>query len=308
MADDDAPQTLAEMTANLAEYKEQLEQVRASPPRPIHRFDSPRTSAVLTALVPASQVERLLVAEPENAEYVELKAGLVEVIAMTEDLVDGHPDAKPREAGADAKANEADASVIDETVAGALCRVRADGAESKSARGRDGRGARGRPHTRRGDQGGRRRRRDVAPEDVRDASGAAEGKAEEDSEDDFDIVLGAAAGEGEGDGDAARPREVYQGVPAPKRLRVTENSAFSKRTVPDKFKVVDGDDEATRERKRKQAKAFKGKQRMLEKDAEQTAKKNDWQSFQAKVGGKKKTGFMTKKIGSKKGSMFSTKD
>ena len=91
----------------------------------------PAQRAVLTALVPASQVERLLVAEPENAEYVELKAGLVEVIAMTEDLVDGHPDAKPREAGADAKANEADASVIDETVAGALCRVRADGAESE---------------------------------------------------------------------------------------------------------------------------------------------------------------------------------
>ena len=92
----------------------------------------PAQRAFLTALVPASQVERLLVAEPENAEYVELKAGLVEVIAMTEDLVDGHPDAKPREAGAEAKANEADASVIDETVAGALCRVRADGAESLS--------------------------------------------------------------------------------------------------------------------------------------------------------------------------------
>ena len=91
----------------------------------------PAQRAFLTALVPASQVERLLVAEPENAEYVELKAGLVEVIAMTEDLVDGHPDAKPREAGAEAKANEADASVIDETVAGALCRVRADGAESE---------------------------------------------------------------------------------------------------------------------------------------------------------------------------------
>ena len=268
----------------------------------------PARRAVLTALVPASQVERLLVAEPENAEYVELKAGLVEVIAMTEDLVDGHPDAKPREAGADAKANEADASVIDETVAGALCRVRADGAESKWLEAvmvavlADGRI---RVVVTKGDEDVVA---DVAPEDVRDASGAAEGKAEEDSEDDFDIVLGAAAGEGEGDGDAARPREVYQGVPAPKRLRVTENSAFSKRTVPDKFKVVDGDDEATRERKRKQAKAFKGKQRMLEKDAEQTAKKNDWQSFQAKVGGKKKTGFMTKKIGSKKGSMFSTKD
>ena len=268
----------------------------------------PAQRAVLTALVPASQVERLLVAEPENAEYVELKAGLVEVIAMTEDLVDGHPDAKPREAGADAKANEADASVIDETVAGALCRVRADGAESEWLEAvmvavlADGRI---RVVVTKGDEDVVA---DVAPEDVRDASGAAEGKAEEDSEDDFDIVLGAAAGEGEVDGDAARPREVYQGVPAPKRLRVTENSAFSKRTVPDKFKVVDGDDEATRERKRKQAKAFKGKQRMLEKDAEQTAKKNDWQSFQAKVGGKKKTGFMTKKIGSKKGSMFSTKD
>ena len=268
----------------------------------------PAQRAVLTALVPASQVERLLVAEPENAEYVELKAGLVEVIAMTEDLVDGHPDAKPREAGADAKANEADASVIDETVAGALCRVRADGAESEWLEAvmvavlADGRR---RVVVTKGDEDVVA---DVAPEDVRDASGAAEGKAEEDSEDDFDIVLGAAAGEGEGDGDAARPREVYQGVPAPKRLRVTENSAFSKRTVPDKFKVVDGDDEATRERKRKQAKAFKGKQRMLEKDAEQTAKKNDWQSFQAKVGGKKKTGFMTKKVGSKKGSMFGTKD
>ena len=45
MADDDAPQTLAEMTANLAEYKEQLEQVRASPPLPIHRFGSCRARA-----------------------------------------------------------------------------------------------------------------------------------------------------------------------------------------------------------------------------------------------------------------------
>ena len=268
----------------------------------------PAQRAVLTALVPASQVERLLVAEPENAEYVELKAGLVEVIAMTEDLVDGHPDAKPREAGADAKANEADASVIDETVAGALCRVRADGAESEWLEAvmvavlADGRI---RVVVTKGDEDVVA---DVAPEDVRDASGAAEGKAEEDPRTTSTLSSAPPPEKEGGDGDAARPREVYQGVPAPKRLRVTENSAFSKRTVPDKFKVVDGDDEATRERKRKQAKAFKGKQRMLEKDAEQTAKKNDWQSFQAKVGGKKKTGFMTKKMGSKKGSMFSTKD
>ena len=60
-------------------------------------------SRVPDPLVPAPQVEQLLVAEPENAEYVELKAGLVEVIAMTEDLVDGHPDANAREAGAEAE-------------------------------------------------------------------------------------------------------------------------------------------------------------------------------------------------------------
>lgn len=264
-------------------------------------------SRVPDPLVPAPQVEQLLVAEPENAEYVELKAGLVEVIAMTEDLVDGHPDAKAREAGAEAEGNEADALIIDESVAGALCRVRvrADGATSEwldavmVAVLADGRI---RVVVTKDNEDVVA---DVKTEDVRDAAGAAEGKAEE-SEDDFDIVLGDAAGESSKS--SARPREVYQGVPAPKRLRVTENSAFSKRAVPEKFKVVDGDDEATRERKRKQAKAFKGKQRMLEKDAQQTAKRNDWQSFQAKVGGKKKTGFITKKLGSKKESMFGTKD
>ena len=46
---------------------------------------------------------------------------------------------------------------------------------------------------------------------------------------------------------------------------------------------------------------------MREKDAEQNAKRSDWQSFQAKVGGKKKTGFMSKKIGDKAKSMFSNR-
>jgi survival-of-motor-neuron-related-splicing factor 30 len=39
-------------------------------------------------------------------------------------------------------------------------------------------------------------------------------------------------------------------------------------------------------------------------DAEQNAKKSSWQNFQSKVSGKKKTGFMSKKVGSKKESMF----
>ena len=70
---------------------------------------------------------------------------------------------------------------------------------------------------------------------------------------------------------------------------------------------MDEDDDATRERKRKQIKAFKSKERLREMDADQNAKKSSWQSFQAKVGGKKKTGFMSKKLGSaKKESIFST--
>jgi|TARA_B110000977_G_scaffold87540_1_gene116453 hypothetical protein len=47
---------------------------------------------------------------------------------------------------------------------------------------------------------------------------------------------------------------------------------------------------------------------MIEKDVDANTKKHDWQSFQAKVGGKKKTGFMSKKVGKAKGSMFSSKE
>jgi len=103
---------------------------------------------------------------------------------------------------------------------------------------------------------------------------------------------------------AAAAREVYKGVPAPKRVRVDGDAdRFVRKELPKKLMIMYGDDEATRERKRRQIKAFKGKQRMAEMDAEQNAKKNSWQSFQAKAGGKKRTGFMTGKVG-KKDSMF----
>ena len=102
--------------------------------------------------------------------------------------------------------------------------------------------------------------------------------------------------------------ETYRGVPAPKRLKVMGDvTEFRARELPKKLAIDPGDDAATRERKRKQIKAFKGKERMREKDAEQNAKRSDWQSFQAKVGGKKKTGFMSKKIGDKAKSMFSNR-
>ena len=144
---------------------------------------------------------------------------------------------------------------------------------------------------------------DVGPDDLREASevgagagaGAATGAATE-------AVNGAATDAGEEDA-----REVYRGVPAPKRVRVTGDATeFRPKEVPKKLHILDEDDDATRERKRKQIKAFKSKERLREMDAEQNAKKSSWQSFQAKVGGKKKTGFMSKKLGAKKESIFST--
>eukprot|EP00227_Mantoniella_beaufortii_P017402 CAMPEP_0197577156 /NCGR_PEP_ID=MMETSP1326-20131121/1895_1 /TAXON_ID=1155430 /ORGANISM="Genus nov. species nov., Strain RCC2288" /LENGTH=82 /DNA_ID=CAMNT_0043140177 /DNA_START=31 /DNA_END=276 /DNA_ORIENTATION=+ len=60
MADDDEDgvQSVEEMSANLTSYKEQLE-----------------------------QVEELLVGEPDNAEYLDVKESLAEVISLTEDLI-----------------------------------------------------------------------------------------------------------------------------------------------------------------------------------------------------------------------------
>ena len=131
-------------------------------------------------------------------------------------------------------------------------------------------------------------------DDIKGADGGAEGVGGGGDDDgaQLDPVAAAAA------------REVYKGVPAPKRVRVDGDAdRFVKKELPKKLMIMDGDDEATRERKRRQIKAFKGKQRMAEMDAEQNAKKNSWQSFQAKAGSKKRTGFMTGKVG-KKDSMF----
>ena len=55
---DDAPQSLDELVANLATYKEQL-----------------------------NDVDELLTSDPTNAEFLEVKSSLEEVIALTEDLV-----------------------------------------------------------------------------------------------------------------------------------------------------------------------------------------------------------------------------
>lgn len=239
-------------------------------------------------------MDELLAAEPGNAEYVDVRESLVEVIALTEDLIasattnqrstDGTPpEASDAPAPPSAYASGSPGTMAaGGSVAGAACQALYDGVwyeASIDAINPDGKI--------RVTFTGYGTVADVDPDDVRGS------------------VVGGGEGGGEERGAGAEGTEVYKGVPAPKRLKASDKTTFVPREMPKKLMILDGDDEATRERKRKQIKAFKGKQRAQEMDAEQNAKKSSWQTFQAKVGGKKKTGFMTKKIGTKKESMFS---
>ena len=232
---------------------------------------------------------------------------------MTQDLVDNQPGDDLGTVAGDAGL----ADVIDDSVAGALCQYRK---ESNTWHAAVIVAVLSNGKIRIVQVDGDEDVLDVSPEDVRDQvedekdinnqDGERDVNAEttQPDDDDFDITLDESRIPK--DKDPNVPREVYRGVPAPKRLKVsdTSGSKFAKKQLPEKLKIRDGDDEKERERKRKQAKAFKGKQRMDEKDAVASTKQNDWQSFQQKVGGKNKTGFMSKKVGTKKGSMFKSKD
>jgi hypothetical protein len=80
--------------------------------------------------------------------------------------------------------------------------------------------------------------------------------------------------------------EVYQGVAAPKRHKVEDKALPSE--VPKKLLITDADDEVTRDRKRKQIKAFKNRVRMQQKDTETAEKQTGWQAFIQGKGSKKK--------------------
>lgn len=104
-----------------------------------------------------------------------------------------------------------------------------------------------------------------------------------------------------------RPRieetDLYTGVAAPKRMKVEEK--ILPKELPKSIVIGEEDDENTKERKRKQIKAYKSRQRMQQKDLEQTERQNNWQGFLAGKGKKKKVGFFT---GRKKDSMFKSPD
>jgi survival-of-motor-neuron-related-splicing factor 30 len=85
-------------------------------------------------------------------------------------------------------------------------------------------------------------------------------------------------------------REVYKGVPEPRRMHLTTKTEYVRKEPPKNLQIRPGDDAETREVKRKKLKNFKYKQRQNEVAAEQNAKASSWQNFQAKAMKKGKAG------------------
>ena len=104
----------------------------------------------------------------------------------------------------------------------------------------------------------------------------------------------------ENENENAGPREVYRGLPEPKRFELTRKTEYVRKEPPKNLEIKPGDDAETRETKRKKLKMFKYKQRQQEIAAEQNQKASSWQSFQA-------TGLKKKKRGMQTNSIFSSK-
>jgi hypothetical protein len=238
-------QSRAELEANLAEYEEQLQQVDA-----------------------------LLTSEPGNAEYMDIKAGLAEVIALTQELVRDAAAAEEGSGGEGGVAGEAAPAAPGEPApaeplpppAAAPKRSRWEVVPDEGA-------AAARPPPL------------VLPPDDEEAVG--------------EVAAAAATG---ADGAAAQPpppKRSKPGGPAPTSATASAVPA----EMPAWMVIHPDDDEATRAAKLKRQKAFKGKQRLAALDVAATQKAASWQAFAAGKGAKAKPGFMSTMA---KPSMFST--
>ena len=98
---DDAPQSLEELVASLEEHKASL-----------------------------AEVDELLSADPTNAEFLEVKASLQEVIELTEDLVKeaggGDADDAPPAPPPGKRAADDDAAAVFASLIGSKCRAKFD--------------------------------------------------------------------------------------------------------------------------------------------------------------------------------------
>lgn len=87
---------------------------------------------------------------------------------------------------------------------------------------------------------------------------------------------------------AAEDEGGYKGVAAPKRRRVDDNVEVEE--VPKWLEVKPTDDEKTRQKKRKLAKAFKSKARFAKLDLQQKQRAEAWKQFMSGAPAKKTLG------------------
>ncbi|KAL6746035.1 hypothetical protein V8C86DRAFT_2956143 [Haematococcus lacustris] len=97
----------------------------------------------------------------------------------------------------------------------------------------------------------------------------------------------------------AESEEVYRGVSAPKRKRVEDTPMVVE--IPKWLEIKEGDDEKTKQKKRKLLKSYKSKIRFQNMDQKTKSKQDNWQNFITGKGSKPKAGFFT---GRKKESQF----
>mmetsp|Transcript_31990 Transcript_31990/g.90805 ORF Transcript_31990/g.90805 Transcript_31990/m.90805 type:complete len:325 (-) Transcript_31990:73-1047(-) len=94
--------------------------------------------------------------------------------------------------------------------------------------------------------------------------------------------------------------EVYKGVSAPKRRKV-EDDVSKPIVIPASLEILPGDSEKEIHRKKKAIKKIKSERRFQEMDSAQKNRQKSWQDFQKGKGKAKTKGFLT---GKKKESMF----
>jgi survival-of-motor-neuron-related-splicing factor 30 len=308
MADSDDAE-VAELQANMREYREQMEQVRGATSlartrgaararlRACRRAPAAAAAAALTpALFSSSpsrpQIEALLLDDPENAEYRGIYDGLAEVIQLTTDLLAesaaaaaAPAPAAPAPATAPAAAPGAPEvrvpSALPPAVAG---QIRAAQQRAALAGQAPASWAVGAPVQ--AVFAGDGRWYDativaVAP------SGAFIARYDEAG---AEAEVERAAVRARGGGGAVAGGEGYRPVEAPKRKRVEEagGGAAAPAEMPAWLEIKPTDDEKTKERKRKLQKSHKSKARFQKMDAEQASKADAWKKFAGGKKGKKK--------------------
>ena len=252
---------------------------------------------------------------PEDEELLDLRASLVEVIEITEDVlastveassareeeeekdtVDGRAPTGASGRGEDVGGKETRTEATPSSLGGDLRREgRVDARRGRrvatgTMRARDGRWMFGR----------------VSHGDARAGCGEGGRRAHG-----FYRRPQAAARQGQGGQGEERHRERERerergtegGVSRSSRtetIRVDAQDGVRAKRTAEEFRNQAGDDAETRETKRKKLKMFKYKQRQQEIAAEQNQKASSWQSFQA-------TGLKKKKRGMQTNSIFSSK-